>query len=152
MELFGKSWWGKMPCQLMVTLGKPGKQEFKCQEVFESHSFASLRWKMFVLKPENDQLWHRGTEYKVGGANLKVDGAVAPPTFNDTGLKYRKLHPCPSMDFRYRAECFGAFVKLYSVWPPSGWDVAMSCRSRRLAPSLHVMGGRHRTWPDAAVG
>ena len=32
VELFGKSWWGKMLCQLMVVLGKAGKQEFKCQK------------------------------------------------------------------------------------------------------------------------
>ena len=39
----------------MVVLGKRGKQEFKYQKVFESDSFAILRWKMYVLKPENDQ-------------------------------------------------------------------------------------------------
>ena len=44
-----------MPRELIVFLGKPGKQESKCQKVFESDSFASLRWKIFVLKPENDQ-------------------------------------------------------------------------------------------------
>ena len=45
-----------MPCQLMVFLGNPGKQELNCQQVFESDSFASLRWKMFVLRPENDHI------------------------------------------------------------------------------------------------
>ena len=46
---FRKSWWGKMPRQLMVVLGKPGKQEFKWQKLIESDSLASLRWKRFVL-------------------------------------------------------------------------------------------------------
>ena len=69
MELFGKSWWGKMPCQLMFVLGNPGKQEFKCQKFFESKSFASLRWKMVVLKPENDQIWP-----KLVGQSTKLVG------------------------------------------------------------------------------
>ena len=53
---FRKKLVGQMPCQLMVVLGIPGKQEFKCQKVFESDIFASLRWKMVVLNPENDQI------------------------------------------------------------------------------------------------
>ena len=59
VELFGKSWWGKMPCQLMVFLGKASKQEFKCKKNFKSNSFANLRWKMFILKAENDQIWQK---------------------------------------------------------------------------------------------
>ena len=52
VELFGKSWWGKTPWLSLENL----KQEFKCKEVFKCDNFASLRWKMFVLKPENDQI------------------------------------------------------------------------------------------------
>ena len=59
VKLFGKCRWDKMSCQLMVVLGKAGKQEFKCKEVFESDRFASLRWKMFVWKPENDIVWQK---------------------------------------------------------------------------------------------
>ena len=58
------------------------------QKVLESDSFASLRWKMIALKPENDQIWHKlvGHSTKLVGANLKVGGAVAPQL-------YRKLRP-----------------------------------------------------------
>ena len=53
---FRKKLVGEMPFQLMVILGKHCKQEFKCHDVFESDSFASLQWKMFVLKPEHDEM------------------------------------------------------------------------------------------------
>ena len=43
-----RAWMELFSCQLMVVFGKPGN---KCQKVFESDSFASLRWKMFVVKP-----------------------------------------------------------------------------------------------------
>ena len=42
-------------------------------KIFGSDNFTSLRWKMFVFKPENDQIWQSWwAEYQIGGANLKV--------------------------------------------------------------------------------
>ena len=58
-----------MPCQLMVVFGKAGKQEFKCEKVFKSDSFVSLRWKMFVWKPENHKIWQ-----KLAGQSTKLVG------------------------------------------------------------------------------
>ena len=61
---------------LMVFLRKASKQEFKCQKVFESDSFASLRWEMFVLKSENDKIWQKlvGQFTKLVGQTWKLVG------------------------------------------------------------------------------
>ena len=89
VELFGKSWWGKVTCQLMVILRKPDKQEFKCKNVFESDSFASLRWKITFLKPENGQVWH-----KLVGWSTKLVEQTWKLVGQSPHQLYRKLSPC----------------------------------------------------------
>ena len=88
VELFGKSWWGKMPCQLMVVFAKAGKQEFKCEKVFKSDSFVSLRWKMFVWKPEKHKIWQ-----KLAGQSTKLVGQTWKLVGQSPHQLYRKLRP-----------------------------------------------------------
>ena len=84
-----KSWWGKMSCQLMVVLGKPGKQECKCQKVLESDSFARMLWEMFVFKPESGHIWQ-----KLVGQSTKLVGQTWKLVGQSPHQLYRKLRPC----------------------------------------------------------
>ena len=115
---FRESWWCNMPCQLMGFLGKPGKQEFNCQQVFEPDSFASLRWKMFVLRPENDHIGQDlnqivqmcstppnhlvGQSTKLVGQNWKLVVEQSPhqlylPIGNSTRVKRTYMRCCACM-------------------------------------------------------
>ena len=59
------------------------------QKVFEFDSFASLWWKMFVLKPENDQIWQ-----KMVGHSTKLVGQTWQLIGQSPHRLYKKLQPC----------------------------------------------------------
>ena len=83
-----------MSCQLMAVFGKPGKQEFKFLEDFESDSFANLAVENIRLEPENNQIWQ-----KVVVQSTKLVGPTWKLVGHSPHQLYRKLRPWSICNF-----------------------------------------------------